>query len=189
MIFGYARVSTNDQNLDMQLDALQSYGCESIFEEKMTGTRLDRPQLSEMLKYLREGDTVVVYKLDRLGRSTKQLIELVEDLQDRGIEFVSLRDSIDTKSAIGKAMFRMLAVLAEMERDLIVERTQAGLQAARARGRFGGRPKKDSKKVEMAIKMYDSKQHTVKEISEITGVSRTTLYTAISKRKTEHVVS
>jgi DNA invertase Pin-like site-specific DNA recombinase len=127
----------------------------------------------------------VVYKLDRLGRSTKRLIELSDELQDRGIELVSIRDRIDTTTAVGKAMFRMLVVLSEMERDLISERTRAGLESARARGRSGGRPKKDKKDIEKALKLYDTEQCTVKEIEEMTSVSKATLYREIRKRKSE----
>jgi DNA invertase Pin-like site-specific DNA recombinase len=185
MKIGYARVSTNDQSIDLQLDALEKAGCEKIYQEKMSVMKDDRPQLKELLEYAREGDILVVYKLDRLGRSTKRLIELSEELQERGIELVSIRDSIDTTTAVGKAMFKMLAVLAEMERDLISERTKAGLESARARGRRGGRPKKDNRLVEKALKLYDTGQYKVKEIEEITSVSKATLYREIRKRKKE----
>ncbi|MEK4086298.1 recombinase family protein [Psychrobacillus sp. FSL K6-1415] len=183
MKIGYARVSTLDQSLDLQLDALEKLGCEKLYKEKISGMRDDRPQLQELLKYAREGDVLCVYKLDRLGRSTKKLIEWSEELQERGIELVSIRDNIDTTTAVGKAMFKMLAVLAEMERDLISERTRAGLESARARGRVGGRPKKDNKLVEKAMKLYDTEQYTVKEIEEITGVSKATLYRSIKRNK------
>lgn len=183
MKIGYARVSTVDQNLDLQLDALKAAGCDRIYTEKMTGTRDDRPELQRALDSLREGDTLIVYKLDRLGRSTFKLLELTEELNERGVEFVSIRDNIDTSTAIGKAMFRMLAVLAEMERDIIVERTQAGLKAARARGRVGGRPAKPKKDVERALKLYDSGEYTVPEIVEMTGVSKATIYRAKRKRE------
>lgn len=183
MKIGYARVSTLEQSLDLQLDALEKAGCEKIYEEKMSGMKDDRPQLNQLIEYAREGDVLVVYKLDRLGRSTKRLIELSEELQERGIELVSIRDSIDTTTAVGKAMFKMLAVLAEMERDLISERTKAGLESARARGRVGGRPQKDKKQVDKAIKLYDTEQYTVKEIEEMTNVSKATLYRAIKKKK------
>jgi DNA invertase Pin-like site-specific DNA recombinase len=181
--FGYARVSTTDQVLDLQMDALTQTGCEKIFQEKISGMKDDRLELKKMLEHLRSGDTLVVYKLDRLGRSTRKLIELVEELDQRGVEFVSIRDSIDTTTAVGKAMFRMLAVLAEMERDLIVERTKAGLEAARARGRKGGRPKKSSIAVQKALKLYDSKEYSVSEIAELTSVSAATLYRSLHIRK------
>lgn len=159
MRIGYARVSTHEQSLDLQLDVLEKAGCEKIYQEKMSGMKADRPQLNQLIEYAREGDVVVVvYKLDRLGRSTKRLIELSEELEQRGIELVSIRDSIDTTTAVGKAMFKMLAVLAEMERDLILERTRADLESARARGRNGGRPKKDNKQVEKTLKLYETEQ-------------------------------
>jgi DNA invertase Pin-like site-specific DNA recombinase len=180
---GYARVSTSDQSLDLQLDALEKAGCVKIFKEKQSGIKDDRPQLLELLDYARVGDVLVVYKLDRLGRSTKRLIELSEELEKREIELVSIRDSIDTTTAVGKAMFKMLAVLAEMERYLISERTRAGLESARARGRVGGRPKKDNRQVEKALKLYDTEQYTVKEIEEMTSVSKATLYRSIKNRE------
>lgn len=182
MIFGYARVSTDEQNLDMQLDALNRYGAEKIYKEKMTGTRKDRPQLEELLKVLRKGDRVVVYKLDRISRSTKHLIELSEQFNELGVDFVSINDNIDTSTAIGKFFFRMMASIAELERDIISERTKGGLAAARARGRKGGRPSKQFEKVEMALKMYKSKDYTISEITEATGVSKTTLYRYLDTR-------
>lgn len=188
MKIGYARVSTVDQSLDLQLDCLEKAGCEKIYQEKISGMKDDRPQLKELLQFARQGDVLVVYKLDRLGRSTKKLIEMSEELQDRGIELVSVRDSIDTTTAVGKAMFKMLAVLAEMERDLISERTRAGLESARARGRSGGRPKKDNKQVEKALKLYDTEQYTVREIEEMTSVSKATLYREIRKRKSKEEI-
>lgn len=182
MIFGYARVSTQDQNLDLQLDALKEYGVERVFSEKMTGTRKDRPQLEEMLKYVRSGDTVVVWKLDRIGRSTKHLVDIVNEFGEQGIHFVSLKDGIDTSTATGKLVFTIFAGLAEFERDMISERTRAGLQSARARGRKGGRPSADAEKVKRALKMYDSKQFSIPEITDATGVSKTSLYRYIRER-------
>lgn len=189
MRIGYARVSTLDQSLNLQLDALNKAGCEKVYQEKLSGMKEDRPQLMELLNFAREGDILVVYKLDRLGRSTKKLIEWSEELQARGIELVSIRDSIDTTTAVGKAMFKMLAVLAEMERDLISERTRAGLESAKARGRVGGRPKKDNKQVRNAIKLYETEQYTVKEIEEMTTVSKATLYRELHKKKQSKAVS
>lgn len=176
MIFGYARVSTEEQNLNMQIDALTQYGVEKIYKEKLTGTRKDRPQLDELLKVLRNGDKIVVYKLDRISRSTKHLIELSELFNDLGVGFVSINDSIDTSTAMGKFFFRTMASIAELERDIISERTKSGLQAARSRGRKGGRPPKEKDKVEMAIEMYRSKDYTINQITEATGVSKTSLY-------------
>ncbi|MBX6334941.1 recombinase family protein [Candidatus Saccharibacteria bacterium] len=182
MIFGYARVSTQDQHLDMQIDALKQYGVDKVFTDKMSGTKTDRPQLEEMMKYLRPGDTVVVWKLDRIGRSTKHLVELMEHFKANGINFVSLKDNIDTSTAVGKLIFTIFAALAEFERDMIVERTKAGLEAARARGRKGGRPRKDTDKIKLALKMYDSKQYSVDEITKATGVSKPTLYRYVRTR-------
>jgi DNA invertase Pin-like site-specific DNA recombinase len=176
MIIGYARVSTTDQNLYMQLDALEQYGCERIYEEKMTGTKKERPKLAEMMTILRPGDKVVIYKLDRIGRSTKHLIDLSEYFEKRGVEFVSIQDSIDTSTPMGRFFFRILASIAELERDIISERTKSGLSSARARGRNGGRPKAPKKKVELALRMYNSKQYSIREIVESTGVSQATLY-------------
>jgi DNA invertase Pin-like site-specific DNA recombinase len=176
MIVGYARVSTQDQNLQMQIDALQNAGCFEIFEEKITGTKKDRPALNEMIKMLRHGDRVVVYKLDRISRSTKHLIELVELFEEKGVEFVSVQDNIDTSTAMGRFFFRIMASIAELERDIISERTKAGLSSARARGRNGGRPATDKKKVDLALKMYCSKQYSIREIVNATGISQSTLY-------------
>jgi DNA invertase Pin-like site-specific DNA recombinase len=180
---GYGRVSTLDQSLDLQTDALTKAGCIKIFDEKVSGKNDDRPELAKALDYLREGDALVVYKLDRLARSTKKLIELSEILEQRGIELISIRDNIDTTTAVGRAMFKMLAVIAELERDIISERTMAGLDAARARGRLGGRPRTDKKKVDQAIKLYESKQYTLKDIVEMTSVSKPTLYRELQKLK------
>lgn len=147
MKFGYARVSTQDQSLSLQLDALDRHGVDETFEEKESGKRKNRPQLEELLKVLRKGDTVVVYKLDRISRSTKHLIELMEQFEAKGIHFASIQDKIDTTTAMGRFFFRMLASIAELERDIISERTKDGLVAARSRGRNGGRPKVESKKL------------------------------------------
>lgn len=152
-----------------------------MFEEKESGKRKDRPRLEEMLKLLCKDDTVVVYKLDRISRSTKHLIELMEEFEARGVHFVSLQDNIDTTTAMGRFFFRMLASIAELERDIISERTRDGLTAARARGRNGGRPKVDSKKIALAIKMYDSKDYSLSQIKAATGIGATTLYRYIDK--------
>jgi DNA invertase Pin-like site-specific DNA recombinase len=181
MIFGYARVSTQDQNLDMQLDALKQFGCEKVFQEKVTTRKKERPQLEELLKQLRTGDKVIVYKLDRISRSTKHLIELSEHFESKGVQFVSIQDNIDTSTPMGKFFFRTMASLAELERDIISERTKSGLEAARARGRNGGRPKADNQKVELALKMYHSKDYSISEIVKATGVSQATLYRNINK--------
>ncbi|MGM0169679.1 hypothetical protein IGI39_004934 [Enterococcus sp. AZ135] len=181
MIFGYARVSTNDQNLNMQIDALRNVQTDKIFKEKITGTRKERPELAELLKVIRPGDTIIIYKLDRISRSTKHLIELTELFEKKEVNFISIQDNIDTSTSVGKFFFRTMANLAELERDIIVERTKAGLAAARARGRHGGRPYKDPSKVETALKMYSSKEYTIKQITEATGLSKTTLYRYVDK--------
>ncbi len=139
MLIGYVRVSTNDQNTELQRNALECAGCELIFEDKISGTKSDRPGLKKLLRTLSEGDTLVVWKLDRLGRSMRHLVILVEELRERGVNFRSLTDAIDTSTPMGRFFFHVMGALAEMERELIVERTRAGLEAARAKGRIGGR--------------------------------------------------
>ena len=183
MNIGYARVSGNHQSLDMQLDALTRADCIKIFEEKMSGKRKDRPELEKMLEMLRPGDRVIVYKLDRIGRSLKHLIELVDNFHEMGVEFVSLHENIDTRTAVGRLFFHMMAALAEFEREMIVERTQTGLAAARARGKNGGRPKIEKKQIDKALKLYDTKTHSVSEINKLTGISHQTLYRYLKKRK------
>jgi DNA invertase Pin-like site-specific DNA recombinase len=180
---GYARVSTQDQSLDLQIDALKKEGCEKIYSEKMSGAKDDRPQLNECLSYLRKDDVLVVYKLDRLGRTTKQLITLVEELKEKGIHFQAITNGIDTSTPQGKFFFTIMAGFAEMERELIRERTKAGLESARARGRKGGRPKTNQKKLDKAITLYESKKYTIKEITEETGISKAKLYQELNKRK------
>lgn len=185
MLIGYARVSTLDQNLDLQRDALKKAGCEKTFEDKASGGKVDRPGLQEALEYTREGDTILVWRLDRLGRSLKHLIEMVTQLNERGVGFRSLQEAIDTTTSGGKLVFQIFGALAEFERNLIRERTQAGLEAARARGRNGGRPKAlDGKKVELAYQLYDAKKQSVKEICQILGISKPTLYSYLGQRLT-----
>lgn len=183
MIIGYARVSTADQSLNLQLDALNAYGCERIYTEKASGGKDDRKELKAALDALRPGDVFVVYKLDRLARSTVKLITTLDEIKGRGVEFVSLNDKIDTTTAAGKAFFGMLAVFAEFERNVIVERTNEGLKAARARGRNGGRPRTDKKKVAQALTLYDSKEYTITEITDMTGVTKATLYRSLKERE------
>ncbi|WP_111291058.1 recombinase family protein [Bacillus safensis] len=181
MIIGYARVSTVDQSLNLQIDSLLEFGCDEIFQEKVSGARDDRTELMNALRMLRADDKFVVYKLDRLARSTKSLIEIAENLRNKNVEFISIQDNLDTSTAAGKAMFGMLSVLAEFERDIIRERTLSGLKAARARGRKGGRPKVNKQKLNQALALYHSKRMTVREIQEITGISPATLYRAIKE--------
>lgn len=184
MLIGYTRVSTQDQSVDLQKDALEKSGCEKIIVEQISGTIRNRPSLDKTLDMLREGDTLVVWRLDRLGRSLKDLIELINQLEERQIGFRSLQESIDTTSSGGKLIFHIFGALAEFERNLILERTRAGLAAARARGRKGGRPKSLNKsKREVAIKLYEEKMHTIKEICQIMGISKPTLYSYLREEK------
>lgn len=177
MLIGYARVSTNEQNLDLQLDAFKQVGCDKVFTDKLTSVAPERPGLRQTFDHLRPGDTLVVWRLDRLGRTLKQLIEFINDLHNKGIGFKSLTEQIDTTTPGGKLIFHIFGALAEFERDIIRERTNAGLQAARARGRLGGRPRVlDPKKVALARSLYDSKEHSIKDICDTLRVSRTTLY-------------
>ncbi|WP_438349201.1 recombinase family protein [Paenibacillus sp. FA6] len=182
MKIGYARVSTIDQSLDLQMDALNNAGCERIYTEKASGAKDDRKELQRALDSLRQGDVFIVYKLDRLARSTKKLIEVYEQMTKLGVELVSVCDGLDTTTPTGRAMFKMIGVIAELEREMIVERTKAGLAASRARGRLGGRPKTDAKKVDRAIKLYDAQEHSVADIEEMTGVKKATLYRALKER-------
>jgi DNA invertase Pin-like site-specific DNA recombinase len=176
MLVGYARVSTDDQNLDLQVDALKQAGCERLFSDQVSGAAAVKAGLDEALAYLREGDTLVVWKLDRLGRTVKGLVELVDALKSRGIQFRSLTDGIDTSTPAGRFFFHMMAALAEMERDLIRERTTAGLAAARARGRKGGRkPKLDEAKLDAARKLLTAGTPAV-DVAKTLGVGRATLY-------------
>ena len=181
-IFGYARVSTEQQNLDRQLDMLQKYGVDFIYNEKMTGTKRNRPELEKLLERLTEGDTVVVESLSRLGRSTKDLIWLMETFNSKGVNLVSLKESIDTTTSTGKLLFTLMSALAQFERDVIADRTREGLSSARARGRKGGRPRTDSEKLRKAIKLYNTQQYSLAEIEDMTGVKRSTLYRGIRSK-------
>jgi DNA invertase Pin-like site-specific DNA recombinase len=195
MLIGYARVSTDDQNLALQEDALKKVGCEKIFRDKMSGAGAERQGLREALDYLRDGeDTLVVWRLDRLGRSLKNLIELMNLLEGQGIGFQSLQESINTTTSGGKLIFHIFGALAEFERNLIRERTNAGLAAARARGKKGGRQKAlDKEKTERLYKLYDetngdgSRKYAIKEICEMMGISRSSVYRYLEQR--EAVVS
>ena len=177
MLIGYARVSTTEQNLDLQTDALQATGCARLYTDTVSGVKMDRPGLMAALAQCRKGDTLVVWKLDRLGRSLPHLVETVRALGDRGAGFKSLQENIDTTTSGGRLFFHIFASLAEFERDLIRERTNAGLSAARARGRKGGRPKGvDQKKQKAARALKQDPRHSVREICEIVGISRNTYY-------------
>ena len=178
---GYARVSTLDQNLDSQLDELKKAGCTKIFQEKASSVK-KRQEFEKCLDYLREGDTLVVWKLDRLGRTTKKLLELIDDLKDRGINLQIITLGVDTSTAAGRLFFTMMAGLAEMERELIRERTNAGLQAARSRGRLGGRKQINPDTLHRAYMMYDAKM-TVDDITKTLNISRSTFYKYLKSRK------
>jgi len=184
LIIGYARVSTQDQNLDRQLDALNKAGCERIFNEKMTGTHSARPELQMMLMTLRPGDTLVVESFSRLSRSTKDLLDMVEKLSQLGVHLVSLKEDLDTKTATGKMMLTVMSALSQFERDLIAERTKEGLKAARARGRHGGRPRSGTDKDrDQAYAMYQANIMSCQEIADRYGVSLSTLNRWIREKK------
>jgi DNA invertase Pin-like site-specific DNA recombinase len=184
MLIGYARVSTNEQNLDLQRDAIRKAGvsAKNLYTDKITGTKEERPGLAEALSHLREGDTLVVWRLDRLGRSLKHLIETVTALQSTGVAFQSITENINTATATGQLVFHIFASLAEFERSLIRERTIAGVSAARARGRKGGRPKLNTSlsKVAMAKRLYADKTNTPNDICKTLHISRATLYRYIN---------
>ena len=187
MNIAYARISTGDQTLNLQIDALNKAGCERIYQDIASGAKAERKGLQDALDNLREGDVLVVWRLDRLGRTLKQLIELINNLNDRNIGFKSLTENIDTTTSGGKLIFHIFGALAEFEREVIKERTNAGLQAARSRGRLGGRPKtkalNDPKKRERLYSLYDSRQYPVKDICEMMGISRGTVYRYLGERK------
>ena len=178
-VFGYARVSTEQQNLDRQIDMLQKYGVDFIYNEKMTGTKRNRPELEKLLERLTEGDTVVVESLSRLGRSTKDLIWLMETFNAKSVNLVSLKESIDTTTSTGKLLFTLMSALAQFERDVLADRTKEGLAAARARGRKGGRPPVSREAIKKAIKLNNTGQYTVREITDLSGVNPSTLYKAL----------
>jgi DNA invertase Pin-like site-specific DNA recombinase len=182
MLIGYARVSTDDQNLDLQRDALRTAGCEKIYEDCISGAKVARPGLAVALEVARSCDVLVVWRLDRLGRSLHDLIVLAKQLDGAGIGLMSLQEKIDTSSSGGKLIFHMFAALAEFERNVIRERTLAGLNAARARGRKGGRPKTlEPAKRQLVVKLYTEKQHTIVEICRMMGISKPTLYNYLAE--------
>ena len=177
MLVGYARVSTQDQKLELQRDALNGAGCEKIFEDKASGVKAARPGLAEAIAFMRPGDTLVIWKLSRLGRSLKQLIETVQSLQDKGVELKSLHESIDTNTATGKLLFHIVAAFAQFERDNMIENTTAGLVSARARGKTGGRkPALDAKKMALAVALRADPTLPVSDICKTLGVSKATFY-------------
>ena len=175
-IYGYARVSTRSQELHRQLDLLNEQNCNEILTVKMTGTKADRPQLNRLKDKIRPGDTVIVESFSRLGRSTKDLIDLVTYFEEHQVKLVSLKENFDTSTPHGRLMMTVFQAFSQFERDLIVERTKEGLKSARARGRKGGRPRVNQKDVDRAVKLYKSQVYSVKEITEMTGISKATLY-------------
>jgi DNA invertase Pin-like site-specific DNA recombinase len=187
MLIGYARVSTSEQTLNLQKDALEKIGCVKIFSDVVSGAKAEREGLHEALEYVRAGDTLVVWRLDRLGRSLKHLIEAITKLNNRKIGFKSITENIDTTTSGGKLVFHIFGALAEFERDIIRERTNAGLSAARSRGRLGGRPKAKTldspKKVALAQSLYDNKNNTIEEICKTLHISRATLYRYIQTKE------
>src|SRR5947209_2287833 len=184
MLIGYARVSKTEQHLELQLDALNKVGCEQIFTDKITGSKTERKGLEEALSHLRKGDTLVVWRLDRLGRSLKHLIDTLKSFHEKGIEFKSLTENIDTSTPTGMFMFHLIGALAEFERNLIRERTIAGLEAARARGHNGGRPKVgETETKRMARKLYADKSNSIKDICKSLRISKATLYRYFNENK------
>lgn len=178
---GYARVSTRDQSLDSQIDTLKDYGCERIFSEKVSGRKYKRTELDKCLEYLREGDILVIYKLDRLGRTTKQLIELSQWLEQNNIDLHIIDMNINTKDAMGKMFFTMMSAFAELEANLLSERTKKGLASARARGRVGGRPRLPEHKRSEIRYLYNVQKLTGQEVAEKTGVTKTTVYRIVNE--------
>lgn len=185
MQIGYARVSSDDQNLDLQYDALKAAGCKKIFDDRVSGAHVQRPGLERLLETVREGDSVIVWRLDRLGRSMKDLLNVVAQLESSGVELSSLKEKIDTSSSGGRLIFHIFAALAEFERNLISERTFAGLNAAKTRGRTGGRPPMlDKKEQKLLVRLYEGGEHSIGDICEILRISKATLYNYLERNNT-----
>ena len=190
MLIGYARVSTVDQNLDLQIDALKKANCEKIYHDKISGARADRPGLEKVLELSRAGDTLVIWRLDRLGRSLKDLIQISERLKEREIGLKSLQEGIDTTTSTGQLMFNLFGALAEFEKNLINERSKAGLNAARAREKLGGRPKSlDHNQRQLVVKLYNDRQHSIAEICKMMSISKPTLYSYVSSAQNKPCTS
>ena len=186
MKIGYGRISTADQSHDLQKDALERAGCEKIFLDTISGAKSKRPELNKLKEQIREGDTLIVWRLDRLGRSLRDLIDLMKWLEGLGVEFISLQESIDTTTPAGKLTFHIFGAMAEFERNLIQERTHAGLEAARARGRKGGRkPALTPKRKEALNQLYHAKKHTIAELCEMFTISKRTLYSYVNEGNCE----
>lgn len=187
MMFGYARVSTQTQNLDRQLDTLKSYGVtvDQLFVEKCSGAEKERPELRKLQQFLRDGDLLVIESLSRLGRSTKDLLAIIEHFDTQGVKVVSIKEQIDTRTPTGMLLTTVLIALSQFERDIIIQRTQEGLTAARARGRNGGRPPLKKAQIKQALALYDSKTMSVKEICNATKMSQSSLYNVVRRRRAE----
>ncbi|PEB41406.1 recombinase family protein [Bacillus pseudomycoides] len=183
MRIAYARVSTDEQLLDRQLEALNKYGYDRLIQEKYTGTKKDRAGLTQLMDTVREGDTVIVEAISRLGRNTLDILTTVEELNNMGVTFISLKENMDTSTPTGKDMFSMMAVISQLERDLIAERTKEGLASAKKRGVKLGRPQLDNDKIRVALQMYDSGEYSIKDIVSQVGISQGKLYKEINKRK------
>jgi DNA invertase Pin-like site-specific DNA recombinase len=184
VLFGYARVSTQSQNLDRQIDALRDYGVspDNLFVEKVSGTTKERPELVKLQQFLRDGDLLVIESLSRLGRSTKDLLTIIEHFENKGIKVISIKEQIDTRTPTGKLLTTVLMAMSQFERDIIVQRTHEGLAAARARGRKGGRPPLSQAQIKQALALYDSKKLSIKEICNATKMSQSSLYNMIRGR-------
>ena len=184
MLFGYARVSTQSQNLDRQLDALRDYGISSdnLFVEKVSGITKERPELVKLQQFLRDGDLLVIESLSRLGRSTKDLLTIIEHFENKGVKVISIKEQIDTRTPTGKLLTTVLMAMSQFERDIIVQRTQEGLAAARARGRKGGRPPLSQSQIKQALALYESKKMSIKEICNTTKMSQSSLYNMVRRR-------
>ena len=188
MLIGYARVSTDDQHLNLQHDALKKAGCDKVYSDQQSGATTERPGLSTVFDVLRSGDTLVIWRLDRLGRSLKHLIHLVEQLDKREVGLKSLQENIDTTTSGGRLVFHLFGALAKFERTLIRERTQAGVNAARARGRQGGRPKLlEPNKRELAIRLHREQKHSIAEICAMMGISKSTLYNYLAESSNDAI--
>lgn len=182
-IYGYARVSTHKQDLSRQVDLLETYNCNEILTEKMTGTKSDRPGLERLKDKLRPGDMVVVESFSRLGRSTKDLIDLVNYFEENNVKLISDKENFDTSTPQGRLMMTVFQAFSQFERDLIVERTKEGLKSARARGRKGGRPKVNHRNISRAMNLYHTEEYSVKDIVEMTGISKATLYRYLNQNE------
>jgi len=183
MKFGYARSTIDDQNLDLQIDALNVYGVDEIYEETATGPRQNRQQLTELLGKLRAGDTLVIWRFDRLGRTLKQFLPLMKDFEEKGIHFVSLQENFDTSAPMGKFVYDIFCAMSQMELDVISERTKRSTIAATRRSRFCGRKPKEHENVERALKMYFSNEFSIEDIIESTGLSKPTIYKYVREYK------